>query len=61
MGLRTNPSDDAGINAIIRKSADGKTEVSTVIEPDPENTQPNNVTKKKTVNKNKRQGNKQSE
>jgi outer membrane assembly lipoprotein YfiO len=53
--------DDAGITAIIRKSADGKTEVSTVLGTDPENTPSNNVTKKKPVNKNKRQGSKKTE
>jgi outer membrane assembly lipoprotein YfiO len=58
-------SDDAGINALIRKSADGKTQVSTVLGTDPENAQqnaqPNKVTKKKVVNKNKRQSSKKSE
>ena len=53
--------DDTGINAIIRKSADGRTEVSTVLGTDPENPQQNNVTKKKAVIKNKRQGSKKSE
>jgi outer membrane assembly lipoprotein YfiO len=53
--------DDAGINAYIRKSADGKTQVSTVLRTDPENPQSNDVTKKKAVNKNKRQGSKKTE
>jgi outer membrane assembly lipoprotein YfiO len=57
-GGDSGQNGDAGINAIIRKSADGKTEVSTVLGSDSEDAQSNNVTKKKTVNKNKRQGKK---